>query len=200
MTQLIQIISAIKNGNILCLPTDTLYSLSCDATNNNAVKKIFQAKGRDFNKPLPIFVHNLKQAKQYAFFNDKALLLAEKFWPGALTLILPLKINSNLSKYVYGSNKNIAIRIPKHQLLLQILREIQLPLVATSANRSATPNKFTLEEVKTDFKEQINLYVENNEPVQINEPSTIIDCCTEKIIITRQGKVTIKDITRLFDL
>jgi L-threonylcarbamoyladenylate synthase len=241
MTKLRQIISAINNGSLLCLPTDTLYSLSCDATNDNSVKKIFQVKGRDFNKPLPIFVYNLAHAQQYGFFNNKALILAEKFWPGQLTMILPRKNNSNLSQYVYGVNPNIAIRVPQHKLLLQILKEAQLPLVATSANKSDTPNKLTLDEVKIEFNDQINLYIpngfqdldlkiraeclkctktymktrsseifknqilkgegyiENNEPIQINKPSTIIDCCSENPIISRQGQIAMKDIMHFLD-
>ena len=199
MANLIRIISTIKKGDLVCLPTDTLYSLSCDATNDKAVKRVFLAKGRDFNKPLPIFVHSLKQAKHYAIFNDKALMLAEKFWPGQLTMVLPLKMNTNLSQYVYGVNTNIAIRIPQHKLLLQILRETQLPLVATSANKSETPNKLNLEEVKSDFKDQINLYIENNEPVGANEASTIIDCCTKNLMISRQGQIAMSDLMRILD-
>ena len=194
-----QIISTIKQGDLVCLPTDTLYSLSCDATNDDSVKRIFQVKGRDFNKPLPIFVYNLEQAQQYGFFNDKALMLAKNFWPGQLTMVMPRKVNSNLSPYVYGSNPNIAIRVPQHQLLLEILRKIQLPLVATSANKSDTLNKLTLDEVKSEFKDQINIYIENNEPIQVNQASTIIDCCTENLVISRQGQISMSDLMSILD-
>lgn len=184
-----QIVSAIKNGDLVCLPTDTLYALSCDATNDDAVQKIFKVKKREFSKALPIFIYNLEQAMQYCHFNKRAQEIVQIFWPGPLTLILPLKENTNLSKHIYSNNNTIALRVPNHKQLLNILDEVKLPLVATSANLSKSPNISKLSKIKEEFGSLVSAYLENQEVIKMDEPSTIVDCSAEKFIILREGKI-----------
>ncbi|EGJ22235.1 translation factor SUA5 [Cereibacter sphaeroides WS8N] len=122
-------------GGLVALPTETVYGLAGDARDDRAVARIFEAKGRPQFNPLIVHLPDLEAARRYARFDDEALRLAEAFWPGPLTLVLPLG-DTPVSPLVSAGLSTVAIRMPAHPLAQQLLRAFGGPLAAPSANPS----------------------------------------------------------------
>lgn len=180
-----ELISALKNGAVLVLPTDTVYGFVCDASNKKAVKKIFDIKGRDKSKPLPVFVKNVEMAKEYADVNEEQEKFLLDNWPGAVTIVLPAK--KGLSPLVY-KEKTIALREPDHSLVLGIINIFGRPLAQTSANISDNGATTKIKEVLENLKGrqyQPDIIVEAGD-LQENTPSTIIDLTENKNKILRK--------------
>ncbi len=166
-----QIVQNLADGEIMILPTDTLYALSCDATNYEAVGKIFRHKDREREKALPVFFYCIEQIREVCQLNDLALTFAENFWPGALTLVLPLKINQNtIVENVYNKGRNLAVRIPDSKFIQEIIAKLGRPIVATSANISGrNPIKTQVEALEAFGK---NIVMITGKTKQ--RPSTIV--------------------------
>ena len=169
-----KIITALENGAVLVLPTDTVYGLVCDAENEKAVEKIFSIKKRDKSKSLLVFVKNIKQAQKISHINKDQEKFLKNNWPGQVTVIL--KAKKGLSPLVYKDD-TIGIRVPNHEFLNLILKKIKKPLAQTSANISDQPfpagiqeiiNVFSASEVKPD------LLVDAGD-LPNNKPSKIVD-------------------------
>ncbi|MFK7870149.1 MAG: L-threonylcarbamoyladenylate synthase [Roseobacter sp.] len=129
-------VEQLKAGGLIALPTETVYGLGADARDGKAVAAIYHAKGRPSFNPLIIHVADLETALQYAEVGEHARLLAKTFWPGALTLVLPLKAQSGLSSLVTAGLDTVAVRIPAHPVAQSILRAFNGPVAAPSANPS----------------------------------------------------------------
>ncbi|WP_456391055.1 L-threonylcarbamoyladenylate synthase [Profundibacter sp.] len=126
----------LRGGGLVAFPTETVYGLGADARNGRAVARIFKAKGRPAFNPLIIHVANLEMAEQIAVFNDDARHLASAFWPGPLTLVLPLQPDAGLSPLVSAGLPSVGIRLPAHATARQLLSKFGGPIAAPSANRS----------------------------------------------------------------
>ncbi len=129
-------VSVLTAGDLVAIPTETVYGLAGDARNGAAVARIFEAKGRPSFNPLIVHVPDIEAAQAYGMWSDTAQKLAEAFWPGPLTLVLPLRAGSNLSTLVTAGLDSIALRVPAHPTALAILRAFNGPLAAPSANPS----------------------------------------------------------------
>nr|WP_166177747.1 L-threonylcarbamoyladenylate synthase [Altererythrobacter segetis] len=141
----------LRGGGLVALPTETVYGLAARADSEAAIAAIYRAKGRpDFN-PLIVHVASLDQAEQLAEFDDRARLLAERFWPGPLTVVLPLREGAPLAPAVTAGLPTIALRMPAHPLMQAVLREADLPLAAPSANRSGSVSPTSAEHVVASF-------------------------------------------------
>lgn len=126
----------LQSGELVAFPTETVYGLGGDARNDRAVARIFEAKGRPRFNPLIVHVPDLETARTFAHFNAAADTLAAAFWPGPLTLVLPLRVDAGLSPLVTAGLANVAIRVPAHPVARQLLRAFGGPLAAPSANPS----------------------------------------------------------------
>ena len=148
---LAQTAEILRSGGLVALPTETVYGLAGRADSEAAVAAIYRAKGRpDFN-PLIVHVASLAQAERLALFDDRAALLAERFWPGPLTLVLPLRNEASVAPAVTAGLATIAIRMPAHPLLRAVLGRLGLPLAAPSANRSGGVSPTSAEHVQVSF-------------------------------------------------
>lgn len=144
-------VKAIKKGKILVCPTDTVYGLICDATNKKAVEKLFKIKKRPKNKPVPIFVKDLKMAKGLAKINKEQERFLKSVWPGKVTAILKRITKTEL----YGvAKETVALRISEYKLLLNLVNHINLPLTGTSANISGEPASTEIREIISQFQNQ----------------------------------------------
>jgi len=160
-------VKSIKSGKVVVCPTDTVYGLICDATNQKAVKKIILLKKRSPQKPIPIFVKDIKMAKRFAKIDKKQEIFLKKVWPGAVTAVLKSKKGKN----------TIGIRIPDYKLLLGLAEQLKVPLTESSANISGKPASTKIKEVLKQFKNQkyqpdLVLDVGN---LPKAKPSTVID-------------------------
>jgi L-threonylcarbamoyladenylate synthase len=185
-----------KGGSVIC-PTDTVYGLVADAKNQKALRRLFKIKKRNSQKPVPVFVKNIKMAKKLAKITKKQEEFLKRVWPGKVTTVLPVR-STQVSYGILSKDKKIGLRIPKSKLLNDLLEELNRPLVATSANISGKPASGKIKNVIAQFEKQtirpdLILDAGNLKP---SLPSTVIDLTNYKII--RQGEVKRKEILELF--
>ncbi len=176
-------------GGLVAIPTDTVYGLAADALNKYAVARIFEVKGRSQDKPLVIFVSDLLTAKKLAPFNRLALRLAEKFWPGALTLVLPRYQGCPLPRIITAGFDSLAIRIPRNPVALTLLKTSHRPIVVTSANRSGASNPVTAHEVAGTLSDEVDLILDGG-PCDLGTVSTVLDVRGDTPVILREGAIS----------
>lgn len=181
------------DGDVVALPTETVYGLGADCTNDDAVQKIFFLKGRPSFNPLIIHVCDLETALKYGKFNEAALKLARTFWPGPLTIVVPINTPTKISTYVTAGLPTIAIRCPQHPIALEILSKYPNPIAAPSANRSGYVSPTKYEHVYDEFGD--NVFIIPGDQSCIGLESTIVDCSASEISILRPGFITKHQIT-----
>lgn len=141
----------LQGGECVAFPTETVYGLGADATNQAAVQKIYEAKGRPSDNPLIVHIARREQMDQFvASYPAKAIQLMEKFWPGPLTVILPLKKDS-LATNVSAGLSTVGVRMPEHPVSLALIGTANIPIAAPSANRSGKPSPTTASHVIEDL-------------------------------------------------
>src|SRR6185437_1433027 len=145
----------LRDGGLVAVPTETVYGLAARADSATAIAKIYRAKGRPEFNPLIVHVASLAEAEQLALFDDRARLLAERFWPGPLTLVLPLREGARVAPAVTAGLPTVALRLPAHPVTRALLREAALPLAAPSANRSGSVSPTSAAHVLAAFGEEV---------------------------------------------
>ena len=190
LTSIKEIVGAFSQGKIVCLPTDTVYAISCDATNNKAIQRIYSIKNRALNKPCPIFVSDINMAMKYVKFHSKELLFAKKFWAGPLTMILQQVTSNNLPSVLIKNGK-IGIRIPDKALIREICANINKPIIATSANISSKPNINSMDGIEKEFGGKVDAIVTNDNNPQNLITSTIVEFINnDSYKIIREGRIS----------
>jgi L-threonylcarbamoyladenylate synthase len=160
-TTIDEAVKILKKGGVVAYPTDTSYGLAVDATNLKAVKKLYQLKARNFKNPIHIIVpykrshdpyHESIWLKKIVRVNKTAEVLMEKFWPGSLTLVLPLKSRDRSWHLLSAGTKSLGIRQPNNRIALELVKKFNKPITTTSANVSGQENCYSVEEVKRQFQ------------------------------------------------
>jgi len=185
---------ALKKGELIVYPTDTLYGIGADIKSIKAVEKVFDIKKRPKEKPLSVAVSDFNSLKKIAFVNNKSKILAEKFLPGPLCLILNKK--ENVPDIVTGGLKKVAIRIPDNKLALNLTKSFG-PITCTSANIHKKPVPNVISAIHMHFKDKISVYIDEGE--LHSKPSTIVDVTSDNIEIIRSGVVSKKEIENVID-
>ncbi len=188
----------LRDGRLVAFPTETVYGLGADATNGHAVARIFAAKGRPRFNPLIVHVADLQAAFELAVFGDKAATLARAFWPGALTLVLKRKAESNLSDLVTAGLDTVAIRIPDHPIAQALLQATGRPLAAPSANRSGHVSATQARHVADDLGDSLSMVLDGG-PTAFGIESTVLDATSGKIIMLRPGAIPAETIEAVLD-
>ena len=173
-------------GRLVAFPTETVYGLGADATNPAAIARLYQAKGRPAFNPLIAHVGELGAARQIARFDATALLLAEAFWPGPLTLVLPKTPACAVADLATAGLDTVAIRIPAHPVAREILRVFGGPVVAPSANLSGHVSPTTASHVQSDLAGRIDLIVDGG-AVAVGVESTIVGCFDTPMLLRPGG-------------
>ncbi len=183
----------IRSGQIVAFPTETVYGLGADATNDAAVAKIFAAKGRpDFN-PLIVHVKDAPAARGYVRWTETATTLAARFWPGPLTLVLKRLPDCPLSLLVSAGLPSVAIRVPAHPLAQALLAQADRPIAAPSANRSGAVSPTTAAHVAASLGAQVPLILDSG-PCLVGLESTVIDLTGPEPILLRPGGLALEAI------
>ncbi|MBC2063318.1 L-threonylcarbamoyladenylate synthase [Listeria marthii] len=186
----------LQNGECVAFPTETVYGLGADATNQAAIQKIYAAKGRPSDNPLIVHIGRREQMDSFvASYPPKALQLMEKFWPGPLTVILPLKKDS-LAANVSAGLSTVGVRMPEHPVSLELIKAANIPVAAPSANRSGKPSPTTANHVIEDLDGKIAGIIDGGQ-TGVGLESTVIDCSLEMPIILRPGGITKEQIERV---
>ncbi len=189
LNEIDQAAQAIKNGQLVAFPTETVYGLGADATNEDAVKNVYLAKGRPSDNPLIVHVASIEMVERYAAeIPDNARQLMKQFWPGSLTIILKIKPGS-LSKTVTGGLETVAFRFPDCQPTLDLILKAGVPIVGPSANTSGKPSPTTAQHVYHDLNGKIAGILDNG-PTRVGVESTVLDLSTSQPAILRPGAVT----------
>lgn len=185
----------IRQGGIVAFPTETVYGLGANALNPDAVNKIFLAKKRPADNPLIVHLADFHDLPDYVSdIPDIVTILAEKFWPGPLTLVLKKK--PVIPDIVTADLDTVCIRIPDHPVALALIKQAGVPIAAPSANISTRPSATTAEHVNDDFPSGIDLIV-NAGPVKIGVESTVIDITKKPPIILRPGGLSIESLQKI---
>jgi L-threonylcarbamoyladenylate synthase len=163
----------LRGGGLVALPTETVYGLAARADSEEAIAAIYRAKGRPEFNPLIVHIASLEQAERLAEFDHRARLLAERFWPGPLTLVLPLRPGAPIAPAVTAGLPTIALRVPAHPLMQAVLREAAVPLAAPSANVSGSVSPTSAEHVLASFGSEAPAVLEGG-PCASGLESTIV--------------------------
>lgn len=182
----------LRSGDLVAFPTETVYGLGADARNGTAVANIYAAKGRPSFNPLIVHVPDVASAKKYVVWNDTAQLLADHFWPGALTIVLPLRAGHGLSSLVTAGLDTLAIRVPKHTTAQRLLHLADTPIAAPSANPSGRISPTTAQHVLDGLAGKIAAVVDDG-PCGVGLESTILGV-TPNVTVLRHGGVTAEQI------
>ncbi|MFP3034572.1 MAG: L-threonylcarbamoyladenylate synthase, partial [Candidatus Tisiphia sp.] len=184
----------IQLGNIVAFPTETVYGLGADASNEQACQKIFKIKKRPSINPLIVHVATMRQAKTIGEFNADALKLSNIFWSGPLSIVVPLKSGANITRSVLAGLTSVALRIPSHNIALELIRKSGTAIAAPSANPSGYISSTALEHVKEHFSDEKDVFILgdnlNDCKCQYGIESTIVDTTTNNLTILRDGFIT----------
>ncbi len=176
-------------GGLVAFPTETVYGLGADARNSLAVARIFEAKGRPRFNPLIVHVASAQAARRYVDWTEQADTLARAFWPGPLTLVLPLKPEAGLSDLVTAGLPSVALRVPAHPVAQSLLTEFDGPVAAPSANPSGQISPTTAGHVMDGLSGKIDAVIDGG-PCPVGLESTIALSDGHRVAILREGGVT----------
>ncbi|MCY2976351.1 MAG: L-threonylcarbamoyladenylate synthase [Planctomycetota bacterium] len=192
LQDIIEAATVLRNGGCVAFPTETVFGLGVDATNSIAVQRAFAAKGRPSDNPLIVHLHTPSQMDLYCHsISEVAYKLIDRFCPGPLTIVLPRR--DSIATSVTAGLETVAIRFPKHEVAQALLREINLPIAAPSANLSGRPSATTWQAVIEDLDGRIDGVV-CGEPCEIGIESTVVDVTRELPTVLRCGGVTLEQL------
>ncbi|WP_335871466.1 L-threonylcarbamoyladenylate synthase [Bacillus sp. 2205SS5-2] len=191
--QIVEAAQILRENDVVAFPTETVYGLGANALNNEAVSKIFTAKGRPNDNPLIVHIAKREQldelVKQVPFAAEK---LIEAFWPGPLAIILPVKAGV-LSEKVTAGLETVAVRMPDHPIALSLIEAADVPVAAPSANSSGKPSPTTAQHVLDDLFGKIAGVVDGGE-TGVGVESTVVDCTTDIPTVLRPGGITMEQL------
>lgn len=180
-------------GQPVAVPTETVYGLAARADDGEAVARIYAAKGRPSFNPLIVHVASIEQAEAIATFNDRARLLAARFWPGPLTLVLPLRSDAHIASLASAGLKTIALRMPAHPAMRALIEATKLPLAAPSANASGSISPTRAEHVLRSLGGRIAMILDAG-PTSLGLESTIVGVGEDDLRLLRPGPITVAEL------
>lgn len=184
-----EVASLLKRGGVIICPTETAYGLSCDATNKEAIKRIYNIKGRPKKKAVLLIVANLKMVKRYLKITEEELKIVSKYWPGPLSIILKPKSKKLNYQASFG------VRIPAHNLCIKLSKELNRPIITTSANITDKPTCYSVKCIEKQFKnrkQQPDIIIDMGK-LKKTKTSTIIKVFKNKIKVLREGPIAFKE-------
>jgi L-threonylcarbamoyladenylate synthase len=176
----------LQRGGLVAFPTETVYGLGADATNADAIARLYLAKGRPSFNPLIAHVADLDAARRIAAFDRNAEKLAERFWPGPLTLVLPKATTCDVAELATAGLDTIAVRIPAHVFARRLVAAFGKPVVAPSANRSGHVSPTTAAHVRSDLQGKIDVIADGG-PTPVGLESTIVGCFEQPLLLRPGG-------------
>jgi L-threonylcarbamoyladenylate synthase len=188
--QIRQAVRVLNNGGIIIFPTDTAFGIGCRMDEPFAIEKLFKLRNRPLTQATPVLVSGIDMAKDYLLLvSEDTENLMKKYWPGALTIVYPCDKN-RVPELVRGGGNNLGVRAPDHPIILEIIRNVGVPILGPSANlhREKTPYKF--EDLDKNLIKNVDFVVSGE--CKFNQASTVIDCSKDPWKILRKGKVEIK--------
>ena len=183
----------IKKGGLVAMPTETVYGLGANAYDAKAVANIFAAKNRPTFNPLISHIAEIDFLKEYVKTDERVLALAQKFWPGPLTFVLPRKDNNPSLDLACAGLRTATVRMPKHPVALALIKEAGVPIVAPSANRSQSISPTTAQHVRDSLGDKVDMILDGG-ACKVGVESTIIDVTGKDIVLLRAGGIALEDL------
>lgn len=177
----------LRDGGLVCYPTDTVYGIGAAAGDDAAVRRLYAVKGRSPDKPLPLLLADVSDAARVAEVTPLAKALAIRFWPGALTIVMRKAVSYR--SLALAGGETVALRVPDHELVRRIVRALGEPVTGTSANRSGTRAPMSAAEVAFQVGEMVELIIDGGQS-RTRLESTVIDITRAKPEIVREGAVS----------
>lgn len=190
-----RLVDLLLAGEVIAAPTETAYGLLALATDSTSLSRVYKIKGREIGKPCPVIISSLVTARKYFYFTKSELVLAKKFWPGPLTIILKPKKN-NWPKSVINQQGKVGVRVPGSIWLRRLLLVVNKPLTATSANIAGQPTLFSYQSVVTALQSRDLKFLVTSPKLKLKKTSTVIELVKNKLIICRLGAISEKKIRR----
>ncbi|MBN3553822.1 threonylcarbamoyl-AMP synthase [Fictibacillus nanhaiensis] len=185
----------INENEVVAIPTETVYGLAGNARSDDAIKRIFEAKGRPSDNPLIVHISDLSQLKGLvSSVSDTAKKLMTAFWPGPLTIVLPK--GENVSERVTAGLSTVAVRMPDHEIALAVISASGVPLAAPSANLSGKPSPTSAQHVYEDLKGRIPGIVDGGS-TGVGVESTVVECTGDLVTILRPGGITLEELEKV---
>ena len=181
-------VRVVSQGGLVVYPTDTVYGLGCDPFNEEAVERVFKIKGRS-GRPLPILVSSIERATQLVELGSVGATLAFNLWPGALTIVAPIKRGVILPENLTCGFKTLGVRVPNHSCALKLIEGVGGFLVGTSANRSGEKPSLTVDEAVKSLQHNVDLYLDGGRVV-LGKESTVLDISGGKPNVVREGAIS----------
>ncbi|MCK5332417.1 threonylcarbamoyl-AMP synthase [Candidatus Parcubacteria bacterium] len=189
----------LKSGGVIIFPTDTIYGMGANAFDEETIEKVKKIKDRENEKPLSIFVKDIRSARRIACIDLNIEKILDNIWPGPITVVLRKK---DIVPYsLTGNGETVAIRIPQNDFVLKLLKKVDFPIIATSANISGEKNLFSADEIMQEFsksKPNPDLFVSSGD-IQDIQASTIVDLTTTIPKIIRMGIVGKENMQNFFN-
>lgn len=183
----------IKSGEVVVLPTETVYGLGANALSDDAVAKIFKAKNRPNHNPLIVHVRDIAQAQELVEMDVRAKNIARAFWPGPLTLILPAREGNGVSDLVSAGLKTLAVRVPVHKVMREVMVRADVPIAAPSANASGEPSATTPKHAAESLGNAVD-FILGAGACEVGLESTVLDLSGDEAVILRAGAITAEDL------
>ncbi|PKU26074.1 L-threonylcarbamoyladenylate synthase [Telmatospirillum siberiense] len=186
----------LRSGSLVAFPTETVYGLGGDATNDLAVAAIFAAKGRPAFNPLIIHGPNARSFEEAVIMDERAHRLAKRFWPGPLTMVLPRRPGSPVSLLASAGLDSVAVRVPSHPVALALFEAVGIPIAGPSANPSGRISPTTARHVDEGLGQALAMILDGG-PCQVGVESTVIDLSTASPTLLRPGGVTLETLREI---
>ena len=187
-------VNLLRGGGIVAVPTDTVYGIAADMALPDAIERLFAAKRRPPEKAVAVLLADVSQAEALGVMSPAARVLGERFWPGGLTLVLPLRSGVHLPRVLAGAAQTIGVRVPDHPAP-RALAAILGPLPTTSANVSGEPDARDAQEIAGRLGEALALVIDGG-PIRGGLASTVVDCTGERPVVRRLGAIPEAEIAR----
>jgi L-threonylcarbamoyladenylate synthase len=189
-------VELLHRGSLISVPTETVYGIAADATNPQAILALFAAKKRDEHNPVQIISSSFGQAQKLGIFSSTATLLAKKFWPGGLTLVVQRRDDNSLDSSAFCGLNTVGIRVSAHPFIMNLCKSFGKPIAMSSANLSGEPACTNAIDVQKCLKDTLPLIIDDGES-NIGTASTVIDCTCEPPRILREGSISAFEIEML---
>lgn len=197
MTNLKQAIKILKQGGIVIFPTDTAFGIGCRIDRDDSVKRLFKIRKRPFSQATPVLVSSIEMAQKYLSpIRDNVRHLMGKYWPGALTIVYSCRIEKVPSP-VRGGDNNLGVRMPNHELTLNLIKAVNTPILGPSANFHGKPTPYRFEDLDPKLVILVDFVVKGE--CQLGNVSTVLDCSIAPWRVIRRGAVVVEEVILYID-
>ncbi len=191
-------VTLIQQGEVIALPTDTVYGVACDSLNPDAIARLYEVKGRPPQKALPLLLADEAQVNEVAQnVPPLAQVFMARFFPGALTIVLPAQLH--LPQILLAGGNTVAVRVPDHPVVREIARRLGRPLAVSSANLSGQPDCRTAQEVATQIGQRVPQILDGGTTAN-TLPSTVLDLTVSPPRLLREGPITLEQLRAVADV